>query len=92
MPFIEGLTLSGRFTYTSDQVISNTRPDLKIPSWTQVDLGARHTFASPLNGKPIILRFNVDNVFDKAYWRSVQAADLFAGQPRTYRLSAKFNF
>src|SRR5690606_28648998 len=36
-PVVEGLTLSGRFTYTGDQVINNGSPDFKIRSWTQLD-------------------------------------------------------
>lgn len=91
-PFINGLTLSGRVTYTSDQVVTNNRPHLTIPSWTTLDLGARYTFASPWNAKPVTIRFNVDNVFDKNYWRTAGGNYLSAGEPRTYRLSTTFNF
>ncbi|MDQ8732401.1 TonB-dependent siderophore receptor [Bradyrhizobium sp. LHD-71] len=91
-PFIDGLTLAGRFTYTSSQVINNSKPDLAIPSWTTVDLGARYTFASPWNDTPITIRFNVDNVFNKSYWKTAEGNYMYAGVPRTYRLSTTFNF
>lgn len=91
-PFVEGLTLNGRLTYTGDQVAYNSAPDLKIPSWTHVDVGARYTFNSPWNEQPITVRFNVDNVFNKNYWATASYGFVYPGQPRTYRLSTTFKF
>lgn len=91
-PFLQGLTLTGRFTYTGDQAVNNTWPELAIPSWTTVDLGARYVFESPWNKKPITVRFNVDNVFGKDYWSTTYNGIVFLGAPRTYRLSTSFNF
>ncbi|QZN99032.1 TonB-dependent receptor [Chenggangzhangella methanolivorans] len=92
-PFVDGLTLTGRVTHTSDQVVVNSRPDLKIPSWTTVDLGARYVLLSPVDDKPITLRFNVDNVFDKNYWKGgFSNGFLSLSDPRTYRLSTTFTF
>lgn len=91
-PFLQGLTLTGRFTYTGDQVASSSRSDLKIPSWAIVDLGARYTFNSPWNNKPIIVRFNVDNVFDKNYWSGTNSRYIQLGAPRTFRISTTFKF
>ncbi|KRR00176.1 hypothetical protein CQ10_23235 [Bradyrhizobium valentinum] len=91
-PFVEGLTLTGRLTYTGDAVVS-TSSGVTIPSWTTLDLGARYTFNSPLNEKPVTVRFNVDNVFDKDYWAGTYASGfVYRGQPRTFRLSTTFNF
>ncbi|WP_334374849.1 TonB-dependent receptor [Bradyrhizobium sp. AZCC 1719] len=91
-PFVEGLTLTGRLTHTGDTVVF-TSSGVTIPSWTTVDLGARYTFNSPWNEKPITVRFNVDNVFDKNYWAGTYAAGfVYQGQPRTFRLSTTFNF
>lgn len=91
-PFVKGLTLTGRLTYTSDVMVLNSRPDLTIPSWTQVDLGARYTFKSPWNDKPVTINFNVDNVFDKKYWKVTHntAGNLLRSDPRTFRLSTTF--
>jgi iron complex outermembrane receptor protein len=92
-PFINGLTLTGRLTYTSDVVVANTAPNLTVPSWTQVDLGARYTFTSPWNAKPITVRFNVDNVTDANYWKVMHViGSVYKSDARTYRLSTTFNF
>lgn len=92
-PFVEGLTLSGRLTYTGDQVVINTRPDVTIPSWTQVDLGARYTFTSPWNEKPVTVRFNVDNVFNESYWKVPHSQGMVQlSEPRTFRLSTSYKF
>jgi iron complex outermembrane receptor protein len=91
-PFMEGLTLTGRLTHTGDAVVSNSS-GLTIPSWTTVDLGARYTFNSSWNEKPVTVRFNVDNVFDKDYWAGTYASGfVYRGQPRTFRLSTEFKF
>lgn len=93
-PFIEGLTLTGRFTHTGNVVALNRRPDLKLPAWTQVDLGARYSFAGPWDDKAITLRFDVDNVSDARYWKSPHpnAGNLMRSDPRTFRLSVTFDF
>lgn len=92
-PFIEGLTLTGRVTYTSEVVVANAVPSLTVPSWTQFDLGARYTFLSPWNAKPITVRLNVDNVFDNSYWKVMHViGSVYKSDPRTYRLSTTFNF
>ena len=92
MPFLQGLTLTGRVTYTGDQVVSSSNDSLKIPSWTVADLGARYVFDSPLNNKPIAIRFNVDNVFDKNYWSGANFRYIQLGAPRTFWLSATVDF
>jgi iron complex outermembrane receptor protein len=93
-PFIKGLTLTGRLTHTSNVMVLNSRPDLTVPSWTQVDLGARYTFASPWNDKPVTIRFNIDNVFDESYWKVTHntSGNVLRSDPRTFRLSTTFNF
>jgi len=91
-PFLQGLTLTGRVTYTGDQLVSSSRDDLKIPSWEVVDLGARYVVDSPWSNKPLTLRFNVDNVFDKDYWSGANFRYVQLGAPRTFRLSATVAF
>lgn len=89
-PFVKGLTLGGRVIYTSAQYVTpdNTQ---RIPGWTRFDLGARYTFEGPWN-KPIVVRFDVRNVFDKNYWNSVNFGYVGLGAPRTFLLSTTFNF
>lgn len=91
-PFLQGLTLTGRVTYTGNQLVSSNNENLKIPAWEVVDLGARYVIDSPWNDKPITLRFNVDNVFDKDYWSSTNFRYVQLGAPRTFWLSTTVDF
>jgi iron complex outermembrane receptor protein len=92
-PFIRDLTLTGRVIYTSEQFANETNTQV-LPEWTRVDLGARHTFASPWNGKPIVVRANVENVFNAAYWSAYKTVSnaVSLAAPRTYLVSTTFNF
>jgi iron complex outermembrane receptor protein len=92
-PFLRNLTLTGRIIYTSEQ-FANEANTLELDAWTRVDVGARYTFVSPWNGKPIVVRGNIENVFNEAYWnayRTVSNAVSLAA-PRTYLVSTTFNF
>ncbi|WP_424630658.1 TonB-dependent siderophore receptor [Bradyrhizobium sp. SYSU BS000235] len=90
-PFIPNFTLTGRVIYTAAQV-ANAANTQTIPEWTRVDLGARYVYYRE-NGKPVTLRASVENVFDESYWSAVSANyGLARGAPRTYLLSATFDF
>jgi iron complex outermembrane receptor protein len=92
-PFIPGLTFNGKVIYTSEQFADDANLMI-LPAWTRVDLGARYTFLSPWNGKPIVIRANVENVGNAAYWnayRTVSSA-VSLSAPRTYLVSTTFNF
>ncbi|MCK1516318.1 TonB-dependent receptor [Bradyrhizobium sp. 190] len=90
-PFMRDLTLTGRVIYTSSQYVNVTNT-LTLPEWTRVDIGARYTFTSPWNGKPIVIRANIENVFNEAYWASAYSGVITLAAPRTYLLSTTFNF
>ncbi|MEH2591680.1 TonB-dependent receptor [Bradyrhizobium sp. AZCC 1721] len=90
-PFMRDLTLSARVIYTSSQYVNITNT-LSLPEWTRVDIGARYTFTSPWNGKPIVVRANIENVFNEAYWASAYSGVITLAAPRTYLLSTTFNF
>jgi iron complex outermembrane receptor protein len=90
-PFLRGLTISGRAIYTSLQYLdaANTQ---SIPSWTRFDAGVRYVFERK-DGKPIALRFNVENLFNLNYWASANAElGLAMGAPRTFLLSLSADF
>ena len=92
-PFVRDLTLTGRIIYTSESFANDLNTQV-IPGWTRVDIGARYTMTSPWNGKPIVIRANIENLFDKGYYnayRTVSSA-ISIGAPRTYLLSTTFNF
>ena len=91
-PFISGLTLTGRAIHSGDAYADAANTFL-VPAWTRFDLGARYTFASPWNGKPITVRFAVENVFDNSYWAtSTSEKQIYLGAPRTYLASTTFRF
>lgn len=92
-PFVNGLTLTGRVVYTSESYANDANTQ-ELPAWTRVDLGVRYTFLSPWNGKPIVVRANVENVFNEAYYNSYRTVSsaVSLGAPRTYLLSTTFNF
>ena len=69
VPFLRGLTLTGRAIHTSE-AFADQASKLTIPSWTRYDAGARYTFASPWNSKPVVVRFSVENLLDTNYWQA----------------------
>jgi iron complex outermembrane receptor protein len=94
-PFAPGLTLDGRVIYTGSQYVGLTTPRLSIPDWVRFDVGARYTLdnvKSP-TGKPVAIRFNVENVLDTNYWSMVSFnTRLNVGTPRTFRLALTADF
>ena len=95
LPFARGVTLNGRAIYTSSQYIDTTYPRRSLPAWTRFDVGVRYTFDTDRSptGKPVALRFNVDNLLDTNYWAGGQSATLlFLGAPRTFRLAMTADF
>jgi iron complex outermembrane receptor protein len=93
LPFVRGLTVTGRVTYTGAQYIDTTYPRRMLPDWTRVDLGFRYAFDNPAApGRPLVARFNVENVFDNDYWASGSSGVLALGAPRTFRLALTADF
>jgi iron complex outermembrane recepter protein len=92
VPFLRGLTLTGRAIYTSG-FFTDQANLVSAPSWTRYDAGARYTFASPWNAKPVVVRFSVENVLNSNYWQAAtNEGYIILGAPRTYLVSTTFNF
>ncbi len=90
-PFVRGLTFSGRAIYTSSQYL-NVANTQSIPAWTRFDAGVRYAF-DRTDGKPIAIRFNVENLFNLNYWAAANSTyGLSMGAPRTYLLSLTADF
>ncbi|WP_293780132.1 TonB-dependent receptor [uncultured Oxalicibacterium sp.] len=87
-PWLAGLAFNGRVIYTSGSYLnaSNTQ---KFDGWTRYDIGARYRTA--INGKPIVLRANIENLLDKNYWLTT-GTYVTVGSPRTLVLSASIDF
>lgn len=94
VPTVQGLTLTGRGTYSSSQYLDQANSK-EIDAWESIDVGARYAFK--FDDKAVTLRANVENVLNKRYWSSAGASDdsepgLTLSTPRTYLLSATVGF
>ena len=94
LPFVPGLTLTGRTIYTGPQYIDTSFPRRELAEWVRFDVGARYAFENPgAKGKLLVARFNVDNVLGANYWEGGQGTlTFFTGKPRTFRLSLTADF
>lgn len=87
---VPGLAVSGRMVYTGTQWV-NSSNTIQAPSWTRFDAGVR--YATRMAGKPVTLRANLQNLFDRKYWAGAFADNFMTvGAPRTLRLSATVDF
>ncbi|UGV26776.1 TonB-dependent receptor [Rhodopseudomonas boonkerdii] len=88
-PWVSGLAFNGRVIYTSGAYLTSANL-LRYDDWTRVDIGARYT-TTALTGKPVTFRANIENVGGANYWLST-GTFVTVGSPRTYILSAAFDF
>ena len=83
----------GGLRYSSSK-FANKEGTAKVAGYSVVDLGAAYRF--DLNRYATTVRFNLDNVFNKKYWRDAggfMGDDyLFLGAPRTAKLALDINF
>jgi outer membrane receptor protein involved in Fe transport len=61
-----GVTLSGDLIYGSGLRAGDANIDT-VPSYTQVNIGIKREFLLPNDPKPMTIRFDVVNLFDKIY-------------------------
>lgn len=93
LPFAPKLGLLAGWRYASRNPAT---PDgqVRVPSYNVFDAGVR--YATAWNGHPLTWRLNVDNVFDRFYWRDTGSSGgdsyLFPGAPRLARLSLTVGF
>jgi iron complex outermembrane receptor protein len=89
LPMVKGLTVLGGMDFATSQYqdLSNAK---SIPAWVRFDAGLR--YAMNIRETDVIVRFNVENLFDNDYWASVDRGNLYIGAPRTFMLSSTFNF
>jgi iron complex outermembrane receptor protein len=92
VPSVPGLKLNAAWQYSGKKAFDSAN-QVMVPGYHVFDLGATH--ATRLAGVATTLRFGVNNVFDKFYWRDVTPAlggYLLPGAPRTMHASAQFDF
>lgn len=87
-PWVAGLSLNGRVIYTSETYLTSANL-VKFPDWTRLDIGAR--YATAFNGRPVTIRANIENVTGENYWLTT-GTYATVGSPRTYVVSAAFDF
>ena len=93
LPQVEGLKLMAGGRYSSSK-FANKEASAKVGGYSVFDAGAAYAFK--WNKTDAELRFNVDNLLNKKYWRDVGESGgddyLFLGAPRTASLALKLNF
>lgn len=73
----------------------STRPldganSVTLDAYTLFDIGAR--WSTQIGSVKTLLRANLDNLTDRAYWQGSDGFILTQGAPRTAKLSAQFDF
>ena len=89
IPFIPGLTATGRVIYTDRQFYDPANTQF-IPAWTRFDLGARYTFT--YDSRIVTTRFVVENIAGTNFWSSTNNGTIALGTPRTFKLSVSARF
>lgn len=101
LPISPDISLSAQYTYTGS-TYANLDNTLKVGDWSTLDIGA--IYKTMLGQTPTTFNFRVNNVTGTNYWSSVGLFDninssgntnngyLVAGMPRTFMLSASFDF
>lgn len=92
MPAVAGLKVDATWQYAGSKAFDPANHAI-VPGYHVAALGA--SYALRVGGVATVLRARVDNVFDKFYWRDVTQSlggYLLPGAPRTFRVSAQFDF
>jgi iron complex outermembrane receptor protein len=92
VPAVAGLKVNGDWQYAGRKAF-DAENRVMVPGYHVFGLGA--SYALKMGATGVTLRARVDNVLDKFYWRDVTPAlggYLLAGAPRTFRVSAQFDF
>ncbi len=89
---LPGLTLNGSWNYAGSKAFDRANT-VNVPSYHLLNLGG--AYLTQIGGVATTVRVNVDNVFDKFYWRDVTPAlggYLLPGASRVFKVSAQFDF
>jgi iron complex outermembrane receptor protein len=89
---VPGLSVNGVWQYVGKKAfdLENT---VMVPDYHLVNLGT--SYATRIGGTATTIRANVNNAFNKFYWRDVTpqlGGYLIPGQSRSFKLSAQFDF
>jgi iron complex outermembrane receptor protein len=92
VPAVDGLKVNGQWQHAGSKAFDPSNR-VTVPGYDVFGLGASYPLRA--GATKVTLRARVDNVFNKFYWRDVTqdlGGYLFPGAPRTFRVSAQFDF
>jgi iron complex outermembrane receptor protein len=93
IPDIENLSIQGSWTYVSSKGVTLDN-SIKVPGYHKFDAGLK--YVDKVGKSKATYRLNVENLFDKFYWRDVSQTygsnTLYPGIPRIFRATATFDF
>jgi iron complex outermembrane receptor protein len=93
IPGIEGVNLMGSWLYSAKKA-ANRAGTAEVGAYHVFNAGLR--YQTRIAGNLTTVRFNVDNVFDKTYWKDVGEylgdSYLHLGAPRTARVTVQYEF
>lgn len=87
--YITGLTLTANATAASKQYIDRMNT-ISVSGREVYSIGAR--YSTQIAKLPVTFRGGIENLTNKAYWSMPQFSSLMLGAPRTYLVSASFDF
>lgn len=85
--------VTGRMSYVGSELIRNTssyKSAIRVPSATLFDLGV--SWDTHFGRQPVTLSAYCYNLFDKDYWYASGTNAIGLGSPRTFMISAQFDF
>jgi iron complex outermembrane receptor protein len=93
LPQVENLSAQGGWTYISSKGVTLDN-SIKAPGYHKFDAGLK--YINRLGSSQATYRLNIENLFDKFYWRDVSQTygsnTLYPGSPRVFRATATFDF
>lgn len=93
LPGVEGLNLMGNWLYSSSKPATRDG-SVNLPAVHVFNAGLRYRMR--MGGHTATLRANIDNLFDKRYWKDAGQylgdGYVHLGAPRTARLSLQYDF
>jgi iron complex outermembrane receptor protein len=90
---VDGLNVMGSWLYSAAKPVTRDG-SVSLPAVHVFNTGLRYKLR--VGGHDTTLRLNVDNVFDKRYWKDAGQylgdSYIHLGAPRTARLSLQYDF
>jgi iron complex outermembrane recepter protein len=88
VPGVAALFLNAGAFYSGKQYV-NPANTQAIPAWTRFDIGAR--YETRISSVKTTLLLGIENLADRGYWSGAQSGLLTLADPRTLKLTAKFD-